>query len=133
MRGLHHRLGHRDRLQLLSRNADGERNKKTMKIIGLGKSISVLGVVLWICGGIMGCIDPGLVIVVERPTEVLPEMECNYHEGKEIALLNKGDSLKVIGINQLKACMVYKIKLPDGRVGYVTNNSDYVKVIEVKK
>ncbi len=37
-----------------------------------------------------------------------------------IAILNKRDTVQVLDVEYPKACMVYKVKLTDGRVGYVT-------------
>ena len=81
----------------------------------------------------MSCKENNSVIVIEGPTKVLSEPECSfYKEVKEIAVLDKGDNAKVIGVRYPKDCMVYKIKIADGRVGYITYG-DKFKVIEDQK
>jgi hypothetical protein len=98
------------------------------KLMGIGIVLFIIGI-----GGIMSCNDTNSVIVVEGPTEVLSEAECSFSHGKKvIAVLNKGESARIIGVRYPKACMVYKIKLADGRIGYVTHGDNF-KVIEDQK
>ena len=103
------------------------------KVNSLCKLILAVGITICISGGIMGCNDIKDVIVVEGPTKVLSDPECSFYKGaKEIAVLDKGDKVTVIGVRYPKDCMVYKIKLADGRIGYITYGDNF-KVIEENK
>jgi hypothetical protein len=103
------------------------------KVDGLHKLILTVGVILYIGGGVIGCNDTNSVLVVEGPTKVLPDPECSFYKGvKEIAVLDKGDRAQIIGVRYPKDCMVYKIKLANGRAGYITHG-DKFKVIEDQK
>ncbi len=98
--------------------------------------IVAFGVASFIIGGVMSCDGTTSVklIVVEGPTKVLAKPECSSSEReKVIAVLKKGERAQVIGVEYPKACMVYKIKLADGRFGYVTHGDEFREVKGPKK
>lgn len=103
------------------------------KIVKPRKLITAIGIVLCLSGGVMSCKENSSVVVIEGPTKVLAEPECSFYKGvKEFTVLDKGETVQVIGVKYPKDCMVYQIKLTDGRVGYITHG-DHFKVIEGQK
>ncbi len=44
-------------------------------------------------------------------------------------VIDKGDRVSVIGTRRSKDCMLYEVKLEDGRIGYITYGDNF-KVIE---
>jgi len=82
---------------------------------------------------VTGCKDTNSFVIIEEPTDLLSEPDWKDAPGnKVIALLQKGERGKVIHVRYSKDFMFYKIKLDDGRTGYV-KFGDKFKVIEEQK
>lgn len=92
--------------------------------------MAIIGIVLWLGGGVVSCRQASTVIIVEGPTKVMPKPECSFHKGaRESFVLQRGDKVQVVGVRYPKDCMVYQVKLSDGYVGYITNGDNF-KIIE---
>jgi hypothetical protein len=81
-----------------------------------------IGMAVLMILGIVAC-DTGLIVIADEPTRVFKDyQEVTYrNQGKDqvIAVMNKGETAEVITERYTKDYMFYKIRLKDGRVGYV--------------
>lgn len=73
-----------------------------------------------------GCNDPECAIVIKEPSPVYED----YPEGgpptsKVIAVLEKGERKEVIHTRWSKDCEWFKVRLKDGRIGYVGWNAKF--------
>jgi uncharacterized lipoprotein NlpE involved in copper resistance len=75
---------------------------------------------------LIGCNKSDFIIVVEAPTSVYED----YPKGgpptaKVIAILEKGETKEVLQTRYAKDCEYLKIRLQDGRTGYVGWDGKY--------
>jgi hypothetical protein len=83
---------------------------------------------------LIGCNSGDFVLVAETPTSVYED----YPSGgpprdKIIAVMNKGDTADVVHTRYAKDAAYYKVRLKDGRKGYVLWEDGKVKIEPVKK
>ena len=77
-----------------------------------------------------GCNDSNSFVIIEGPTDLLSQPDTKDTLGNTVvATLQSGDKGKVIHTRYSKSFMFYKIKLDDGRTGYVMYG-DKFKVVE---
>lgn len=90
------------------------------KVTRISLLIITMAVILLVIGGIMGCNDTNSFIIIEGSTDLLSEPDTKDTPGNMvIATLQKGEKGKIIHTRYSKSFMFYKIKLDDGRSGYV--------------
>jgi hypothetical protein len=86
-------------------------------------------------GILYGCGNNDLIEVINEPTYVLAapsaqEYEIGSSGPKDvIAVLKKGETAEVIGQVNAKAYMAYKVRLSDGRTGYIINDRHKIQVV----
>ena len=69
---------------------------------------------------LVGCKNANLVILIEAPTSVYEDYpKGGPPDAKVIAILNKGEKVEVINSRWAKDFEYFKIRLKDGRTGYV--------------
>lgn len=85
----------------------------------------IIGVVMLIVAKLTGC-KKTEVVVIEAPTSVYEDYpESGPPTSKVIAVLNKGETAEFIHARYAKDCEYLKIRLKDGRTGYVGWNGKY--------
>jgi hypothetical protein len=96
-------------------------------------TMSLVGFFLVACI-LAGCGDTTAFVVIEGPTHLLakPDTE-DTHGNKVVATLKKGEKGKIIHIRYSKSFMFYKIKVDDGRTGYVMYGDKFKVVKEENK
>jgi hypothetical protein len=93
---------------------------------------------LVLTGSVSAC-DKGGFVTVERPTNVLekpfPENypSTNPEPNAVIAVLEKGVTVELLGDKHGKDYKVYKVRLNDGRTGYILYEKDAVRVSPQKR
>lgn len=65
------------------------------------------------------CSNVDMVVVVENTVEVFEEYPKNKPGNKLIATLSKGNKAEVIHVRYSKEFKFYRVRLEDGREGYV--------------
>lgn len=76
---------------------------------------------------LFGCNKKELIVIVDGPTQVFKEYPESGVPDKNqvITIINKGENYEVVKTNYSKDFMFYKIKLNDGRVGYLWSGDDF--------
>lgn len=96
-----------------------------MKILmSLSKALMSIGFFLLMFGWFSGCNDSGKVIFYESTDVLQNPYPLDYPsakpiQNKVIAVLNRGDEALIITHNYGKDYLAYKVRLADGRIGYV--------------
>lgn len=100
------------------------------KIIKMALFIFAVGALFVVGITLLGSKKKGTFILVQGPIKVLENPECSIEENvKVLTVLNKGERVRVLGVKYPKNCMVYRIRLADGRVGYITHGDSF-KVLD---
>jgi len=94
------------------------------------------GFILMLTIGILyGCDNNDLIVVINEPTNVLaaPSLQ-EYEKGSSgppnvVTVLKKGETAEVIGKEYGKSYLAYKIRLSDGRTGYIISYGDKFRVV----
>ena len=91
-------------------------------------SVLVLSISLVGCGKL----DKAIVATGPKNVTVISEPDCSFHDStKVITELNVGDTAIALSYEYPKDCMIYEIKLKDGRKGWVTIG-DNCEVIDLE-
>ena len=99
------------------------------KIVTPRNLLMAIGIALCLSGGVMSCKENNSVIVIEGPTKCYLNLSIHFiKEVKEIAVLDKEITPKLSVSDIQRIAWFIKIKLADGRVGYITYG-DKFKVI----
>lgn len=89
------------------------------KITKLNLLMSIVGAIL-LATAFLACHNANSFALIEGPTELLVEPEWKDAPGNQvITILQKGERGRVIHVRYSKSCMFHKIKLDDGRAGYI--------------
>lgn len=79
-----------------------------------------------IIGLLSGCAKE--VAIIDKPTEVMEEPYPKHYGEKTtrvIGTLQPGQEVKVINYRYNKDFRAYKVRLPDGRVGYIIGGNEF--------
>jgi len=82
---------------------------------------STIGVVMVVLFSLGGCSNTDKMVIAEEPTNVYADYPENGkpNQAKVITVLRQGETGDVIQTQYSKDFMFYKIRLKDGREGYV--------------
>lgn len=96
--------------------------------------ISTLSVVVLTVTTLMGCNSGDFMLTAETTTSVYEDYPSDGSpRTKVIAVMNKGDTAAIIHTRYAKDAAYYKVRLKDGREGYVLWEDGKVKIEPVKK
>ena len=96
--------------------------------------IWTLGAAVLTVTTLMGCNSGDFVLIAETPTSVYEDYPSGGPpRAKVIAVMNKGDTAAIIHTRYAKDAAYYKVRLKDGREGYVLWEDGKVKIEPVKK
>ncbi len=88
-----------------------------------------IGIAMIIFFGASSCTEKRATIIIQEPTELLQKADIKDAPGnKVLSILGKGMTGKIVDTKYSKDFMFYKIKMEDGRTGYVMHG-DNLKVI----
>jgi glutamate racemase len=77
---------------------------------------------------VIACNSPSSAVKANGEVEVYVNFPKSEPGNKRIALMQAGDSAQVLATRYSKEFMFYKIRLPDGREGYVMAGDDFTVV-----
>jgi hypothetical protein len=81
--------------------------------------VKMIGMTLLMLIGSSSCNSADSIVTANGPVDVFETYPKNEPGNKVIAVLNKGESAPVIHTRYSKDFMFYKVRLADGREGYV--------------
>ena len=95
----------------------------------MGKITCVLGsisVAIFLALSFNGCNNPNQLVIIQAPTSMYEDYpKSGPPTAKVIAILNKGETAEVIHVRWAKDCEYLKVRVKDGRTGYIGWDGNY--------